>query len=609
MDENVTWASRRGQHRRFILSRNGSQARQGRRGRVIMKVRSIKVFHRLVTMAFTVGAFAAAVGAASPGALDPSFGLGGKVITSLRPDVLNVADIVVQPDGKIVAVAACGGASVDFCLLRYDSDGTLDTTFGTGGRVLTDFANGSDVALAAAVQSDGRIVVGGVSQNQNEISTSAFARYLPNGAPDPLFGVNGKSTFDVPATSELIFDIALQADGKIVAVGDARAHFGDPNDHFLTLRLNTNGFIDPTFGGNGFVISSLGISDDASAVVVQADAKILVAGRTDQKFGLVRYTVNGTLDTTFDGDGIAAVAFGSGDLADSLALQPDGKIVVAGGSFDGEEFKSALARLNPDGALDTTFGRNGRVITDAVPGAEEIQKIQLESGGRIVAVIQDGAPSAGQADFAVVRYNANGSLDTTFGNGGIVNTDISGGDFARASVIDGDKLVVVGQGLNVSGIRLARYSLLSTPSASGDYDGDGFADATVFRPNQGTWFTLNSGDGTVSIQQFGLNGDVPVDGDFDGDGKADLAIFRPSDGGWFVKRSSNPTSFITVSFGQNGDKPVADDYDKDGKTDIAVWRPSNGTYFVLRSSDKQTSFFAFPFGQNGDIPVGGAGQQ
>src|SRR6185369_12004817 len=97
--------------------------------------------------------------------------------------------------------------------------------------------------------------------------------------------------------------------------------------------------------------------------------------------------------------------------------------------------------------------------------------------------------TAGLADFGVVRYSANGSLDPTFGNGGIVKTDISGGDFARSAVLYGDKLVVAGQGLNVNGIRLARYNLLSTPSASSDFDGDGFADATVFRPSQGTWFT------------------------------------------------------------------------------------------------------------------------
>jgi hypothetical protein len=139
----------------------------------------------------------------------------------------------------------------------------------------------------------------------------------------------------------------------------------------------------------------------------------------------------------------------------------------------------------------------------------------------------------------------------------------------------------------------------------GDADGDGIADARVYRPNIGTWFTLNSGSGTVSIEQFGIAGDIPIDGDFDGDSRADTAVYRPSEGGWYVRRSSNNT-FITVAFGTATDKPVAGDYDKDGKTDIAVWRPSNGNYFVLRSSNNQTSFFAFPFGQNGDIPVGAA---
>jgi FG-GAP-like repeat len=138
---------------------------------------------------------------------------------------------------------------------------------------------------------------------------------------------------------------------------------------------------------------------------------------------------------------------------------------------------------------------------------------------------------------------------------------------------------------------------------SGDFDGDGFADSTVFRPSTGTFFVLNSGSNTVNFVSFGSNGDVPVNGDFDGDQRADIAIFRPSAGEWWVNRSSTGQT-SAVQFGQNGDKPVPGDFDKDGKTDIAFWRPSNGNYFVLRSSN--SSFFSFPFGQNGDIPVGAA---
>ena len=142
---------------------------------------------------------------------------------------------------------------------------------------------------------------------------------------------------------------------------------------------------------------------------------------------------------------------------------------------------------------------------------------------------------------------------------------------------------------------------------SGDADGDGVADARVFRPSSGTWFTLGSGTNTVSVERFGIEGDVPVDGDFDGDRLADVAVFRPSEGRWFIRRSSNAE--VTVqTFGTAIDKPVAGDYDKDGVTDIAVWRPTNGNYFVLRSKDKFTSFFSFPFGLAGDIPVQAAAQ-
>jgi FG-GAP-like repeat len=138
---------------------------------------------------------------------------------------------------------------------------------------------------------------------------------------------------------------------------------------------------------------------------------------------------------------------------------------------------------------------------------------------------------------------------------------------------------------------------------SGDFDGDGFADATVFRPSTANYFILNSGSNTVNIFTFGVNGDVPLSGDFDGDRCADIAIFRPSTSEWWINRSSTGQT-VATQFGQNGDKPVPGDYDKDGKTDIAFWRPSNGNYFVLRSSN--SSFFSFPFGQNGDLPIGAA---
>ncbi|MEO6392862.1 MAG: VCBS repeat-containing protein, partial [Pyrinomonadaceae bacterium] len=138
-----------------------------------------------------------------------------------------------------------------------------------------------------------------------------------------------------------------------------------------------------------------------------------------------------------------------------------------------------------------------------------------------------------------------------------------------------------------------------------DYDGDGTTDLTVFRPNGGGWFILNSGTNTFAAAQWGQNGDIPVDGDFDGDSRSDLAVFRPSDGNWFIF-TSGTNQFKQVQFGQNGDRPTPGDYDKDGLTDVCVFRPSVGTWFYLRSSDG--AFVANQFGQNGDIPLPGAAQ-
>jgi hypothetical protein len=136
-----------------------------------------------------------------------------------------------------------------------------------------------------------------------------------------------------------------------------------------------------------------------------------------------------------------------------------------------------------------------------------------------------------------------------------------------------------------------------------DFDGDGFADASVFRPSTGTFFVLNSGSSTVNFLSFGFNGDIPVSGDFDGDKRADIAIFRPSNGEWWINRSSTGVT-VAAQFGQTGDRPTPGDFDKDGITDIAFWRPSNGNYFVFRSSN--SSFFSFQWGVTGDLPVGAA---
>ena len=182
---------------------------------------------------------------------------------------------------------------------------------------------------------------------------------------------------------------------------------------------------------------------------------------------------------------------------------------------------------------------------------------------------------------------------------------------ARVIIENGNADLTASNNDGVNGVDVVAMDdfIYGEPRASqfhaNDYDGDGFADLSVFRPSANTFFVLNSGSNTADFIPFGANGDIPVQGDFDGDQRADVAIFRPSVGQWWFLKSSDGSNFAT-SFGMNGDKPVPADYDKDGKTDIAIWRPSTGIYFIARSSDNFTSFFTANWGLNGDLPVGAA---
>jgi len=382
----------------------------------------------------------------SPGTLDSGFDIGGKVMTAIGSGNDYARAVAIQSDGKIVAAGYYYGANNDFAVVRYNTDGTPDTTFGTGGKVTTDIGGSGDYAYAVAIQSDGKIVVAGTSSNGTN-NDFAVVRYNTDGTLDTTFDTDGKVTTAIGGSYDSANAIAIQSDGKIVAAGTS---FNGADDDFALVRYNTNGTLDTTFDTDGKVTTAIGGSYDyANAIAIQSDGKIVVAGSyyngADDDFALVRYNTDGTLDTTFDTDGKVTTAIGSGsDSANAIAIQSEGKIVAAGYYFNGTDFDFAVVRYNIDGTLDTTFDTDGKVTTAIGSGTDVARAIAIQSDGKIVAAgsYYNGADN----DFALVRYNTDGTLDTTFDTDGKVTTAIgSGSDSANAIAIQSDgKIVAAG---------------------------------------------------------------------------------------------------------------------------------------------------------------------
>ena len=381
-------------------------------------------------------------GGVGVGQIDTTFGQDGGTITPLASsgDIDEANAVTIQPDGKIVLAGrsdnGSGTGKTDFAVVRYNAAGSLDTTFGGDGKVTTftqdtnadGFGDTNAIAYAVAIQSDGKIVAAGVSDND-----FALIRYRADGTLDPTFGVGGIVVTSVGGGVDAIRAMALQpADGKIMVAGESS---GD----FVVARYNTDGALDPFFGGTGIVVTPMAGSSSIHALALQPDGKVVTAGVSNGHFALARYSTAGVLDGTFDTDGIVE---GGPGQANALALQGDGKIVVGGfvSGSGGSDF--ALLRFDATGAPDLSFGAFGRVVTSIGSGDAEINGLTLYPSGKIVSVgfVDHGTDS----DFALVGYTTAGTLDVTFGETGQVVTPISlADDEAKAVALQADGRVVV----------------------------------------------------------------------------------------------------------------------------------------------------------------------
>jgi uncharacterized delta-60 repeat protein len=540
--------------------------------------------------------------ASSSGALDFSFSNDGRVTSNFSVSTTGNKVTVSPFDGKaLVSGTVNQGVSGNALFVaRYNLDGTLDTTFNNTGVAIVNFGTNNMSGGLVVVQSDGNILVGG-GFSLNSIDNIAIARLTPSGTLDTTFSGDGKVTFAFGNSIERLTDLDVAGSGKIVLTNFIPADYvlvQLNQDGSLDTAFSGDGRLVIDIGG--------GITNQVAASAIDFSGRIVVTGTGNtgngvNGFGVVRVNPNGTLDSTFGTNGIVVVPIISNDRPTSIGFSFDGqgKIVIAGraGEF-GDGDAAAIVKLNFNGTLDTTFDGDGKLLFSRLGTTDNFTDISVAnttngaSSGRITALLTSGA------DKGIVRINPNGTFDNTFGNNGIYLGNNFGGNDLEIQ-LDG-KIVLVGSAN--SSILLTRHTNNIQPTETADFDGDGTTDTAVFRPSTRDWFIMRSADNTIGIFQFGLNGDVPIDGDFDGDGKSDLAIFRPSSGVWFFQRSSDNT-VLGAQFGQTGDKPIPGDYDKDGKTDIAFFRPSNSNWFVLRSSTNFSTFFGFQFGATGDIPL------
>ncbi len=420
---------------------------------------------------------------AAPGDLDASFGTGGKAIGSGSTNLASLGGMAVQNNGKILRAGLRLG---DAAVTRYNADGSIDkATFnpsgGEPGTVTVDLlGTGSpeDAITAVAVQpNDGKIVVVGFSHDGPPFLPDHFAliRLNSDGSLDTGFGTGGRVATVISSSDDDANAVAIDANGKIVVAGFASTGGHD----FVAVRYNSDGSLDTTFNSGGSMpgvatadLSGAGSNDLGFAMALQGDGKIVVAGESnaagDFDFAVARFNADGTLDATFNPTGTkpgtaTTNLLSTGERANAVAIQSDGRIVLAGNTDSSGSDDFALVRYNADGTLDTSFNaggsKPGTVTTDfSGSGSTDFaEALAFQADGKIV-VVGPSQTTGLNPDFALARYSADGTLDTTFGTGGKVLTDFTSNsnDQARGVAVLGDGKILVGG--DSGDFALARYA-------------------------------------------------------------------------------------------------------------------------------------------------------
>jgi len=513
------------------------------------------------------------------GSLDDSFSGDGKVTTPVdAPLDASFQALVVLADGRIIA----GGQSAtandgDLALARYSIDGTLDTTFGSGGKVTTSLSNRGESIRGLSVQADGKLLAVDAVRTSTS-SDAALVRYNTDGSLDGGFGGGAIVThFNV---DDVWNDVTVQADGKILVAGGVKGLLGSGVDDIALARFNSDGTSDLTFGQTGKLTSD--IFSSANDIEVLANGKILVSGYSwngsRYDIAVARFGADGQLDTTFgEGDGwfVSSVngASQASERISPLALQVDGKIIVAGEVWNGTDRDIAVARYTEDGVLDTTFDTDGIATTDLFNDDDVGREVEVQTDGKII-VAGFGRDENGISNFVLVRYAADGSLDTSFATNGIGMYERGGyWHEAFAMKLANGHAYIAGQ-VNYSAAILD--VLLDGPPVT-DSDGDGVPDEDDAFPNDPNEWDDTDGDG-VGDNADDFPNDPNETIDTDGDGVGDNADAFPNDPGETIDTDGDGT-------GNNADL----DDDGDGVADV------DDDYPLGRFNDVPPGYWSFSF--------------
>jgi uncharacterized delta-60 repeat protein len=569
------------------------------------------------------------------GTLDPSWGTAGKATVDFGNDDSATA-AALQPDGKLVVVGGSGlpGGS-DFVIARYNPDGTLDGTFGGGsGKFVIDFT-GLDRANAVAIQPDGKIVIAGTTApagtpQPGVTPDMAVARVNANGTIDTSFNGSGGMHIDLGG-NETATGVAVRPDGRIVVVGSS-------GSDFAVVQLTSTGGYDPSFKGSGKTTYDFGGTEGANAIALQSNGLAVIVGTTTtgggiaNNFAVLRIDPTGTPDAAFSGDGAATVDFGFNDSGNAVAIQSDGRIVLAG-TAGGTSDDFAIARLNTDGTPDANFGTNGITLA-TFGGVDRGTGVAIQPDGKIVVV--GSTDASGGGDMGIVRLASNGGPDASFGINGLRTVDFGSNDFAngvvltptgRIDIVGGSGspsnfaaarligTVEEGRNLGVAGpltggaveyipsgtgiyftnpsFTLAPFGAFSgnVRTAIGDVNGDGVQDTVVVSgPGISVRFAVVSGVDNKTLlvpptAPFAGSTDftggcfVSV-GDFDGDGHAEIVVTPDQGGGSRVSIYSllSGTLFLRANFlafpgdanFRGGVRPAVGDVNGDGVPDLAI---------------------------------------